>query len=81
MCKVYVIICNIFRQVFRLEDCLKILKRLNVTQLKLVLVGDLPKPNWFMQKHFREITFQHVPIIFPDATDQPIHRYPNNFEL
>ncbi len=38
MCKVHVIICNIFRQVFRLEDCMKI-------QLKLVLVGDLPKPN------------------------------------
>ncbi len=33
MCKVYVIICNIFHRVFRLEDCMKILKRLNVTQL------------------------------------------------
>ncbi len=79
MCKVYVIIYSIFLQVFRLEDYMKILKRLDVTQLKLVFVGELLKPNWFMQKDFRGITFQHVPIIFPDATDQQIRRYPNNF--
>ncbi len=58
---------------------MKILKRLDVTQLKLVLVGDLPKTNRFMQKDFRGITLKHVPMIFPDATDQQIHRYQNNF--
>ncbi len=58
---------------------MKILKRLDVTQLKLVLVGDIPKPSRFIEKDFRGISFQHIPLIFPDATSQQILRYPNNF--
>ncbi len=81
MYKVYFKICNNFRHVFLLEECMKILKRLDVTQLKLVLAGDLPKPTRFMFDDFRGISFQSVPLIVPKATVKQRRRYFNNFTL
>ncbi len=57
----------------------KILKTLDVIQIKLVLIGDLPTATRFVRPDFKGLQFSNFRTVFPKATTEEIARYPNSF--
>ncbi len=71
MARAYAILCSKFSR--------KLLKTLDVTQIKLVLIGDLPKKNSLLGPIFRGLILQNACVVFQRATKDEISRYPNSF--
>ncbi len=73
------LLCSKFSQKLWPTECLKLLKTLDVTQIKLVLIGDLSKKNSYLGPIFRGLSLQNACVVFPRATKDEISRYPNFF--
>ncbi len=65
MALAYNILCKKFNKVFKATDCVKILKTLDVTQIKLVLIGDLPKAIVLLGQTLGNNNFQILEQSFP----------------
>ncbi len=77
MARAYAILCSKFSRKLWPTAFLKLLKTLDVTQIKLVLIGNFPKKNSFLGPIFRGLSHQNVRVVFPRATKDEISRYPN----
>ncbi len=79
MANAYAILCSKFSRLLWKTECLKVLRTLDVMQIKLVLIGDLPKKHSFLGPIFRGLNLQNTSAVFPRAAKDEISRYPNSF--